>query len=87
MRQGPAIKHGFQLKNSKMKDSNIQLDKELKDLPVSMYLEEAHTLTPAEKLFERNFDPERSVVNKDFTKVMKAETKSSQLYKPMKNLF
>lgn len=87
MREGEAIKKGLLLKNSKLKESNIELERSLKDPPISMYLAEAHNSIPPEKLFERKFSPERSSSPMDFVRHMKPELKSSIVYKPLKKVF
>lgn len=75
------------MKNSRMKESTLDLTRKLEDPPISIYLEEPFAQTSDEKLFERKYMPEKSVGPNDFVNNTKVEVRSSMVYKPTKNVF
>ncbi|EGR26983.1 hypothetical protein IMG5_203820 [Ichthyophthirius multifiliis] len=83
IRDGPALKKGILLKNSRIQNSTLQLEKQIKDIPSSVFHQEPYQ-NPVD-LFQRKIAPEKAVSPYDFDLYQNPEilTKTC-IYKPLK---
>lgn len=88
LREGEAEKKGLLLKNSRLKETTLKMDRELKDNPCSIYISEKW---PDKKVdpFARSNSPQNAMSQYNFDACQNPEiiTKSS-VYKPLRtNIF
>lgn len=87
MRDGEVRKKGLSLSNERLKKTTLPMDKDLKDPPISIYLEEPWREEAPNSCFERKLDRTKAVSDLDFTGYIKEAHQHTKIYKPMKNVF
>lgn len=72
------------MKENRLKDTTLGMTKSIQENPISIYLAEGWEETTSKNLFERNYDPKRTVSAYDFKRNIKEPHQYDLVYKPMK---
>lgn len=87
LREDPAKKKGIVLKDKRLQETTLPMDKELQDAPISLFLAEEWKEDPARAVFERHLDKTKAVSEYDFNRNIQQAHQKSHVARPMKDVF